>query len=69
MLRQEFGLRETVLGKEHPDALASMNNLAGVLRDQGIKTIRRYRISFGVSARRTIARGCEAYWPSLLGFD
>jgi hypothetical protein len=35
----------------------------------GIKTIRRYRISFGESTRRTIARGCEAYWPSLLGFD
>ena len=33
--RQELGLRETVLGKEHPDTLTSVNNLAGVLRDQG----------------------------------
>jgi hypothetical protein len=24
-----------VLGKEHPDTLTSMNNLAGILRDQG----------------------------------
>jgi hypothetical protein len=35
MHRQAFGPRETVLGKEHPDTLMSMNNLAIVLRDQG----------------------------------
>src|ERR1700721_178895 len=35
MLRQALGLRETVLGKEHPDTLTSMNNVAAVLRDQG----------------------------------
>ena len=35
MQRQELGLRETVFGKEHPDTLTSMNNLAGMLRDQG----------------------------------
>jgi hypothetical protein len=35
MLRQALRLQETVLGKEHPDTLTSMNNLAGVLRDQG----------------------------------
>ena len=34
MRRQELGLRETVLGKEHPDTLTSVNNLAGVVRDQ-----------------------------------
>jgi hypothetical protein len=34
MHRQALGLRETVLGKEHPDTLRSMNNLATVLRDQ-----------------------------------
>ena len=28
MHRRALGLRETVLGKEHPDTLASMNNLA-----------------------------------------
>ena len=27
--------RETVLGKEHPDTLTSVSNLASVLRDQG----------------------------------
>ncbi|KAJ9660117.1 hypothetical protein H2201_007024 [Coniosporium apollinis] len=27
--------REEVLGKEHPSTLASVNNLAGVLQDQG----------------------------------
>ena len=30
-----MGLRETVLGKEHPSTLASTNNLAIVLRGQG----------------------------------
>jgi hypothetical protein len=35
MLRQALGLSETVLGKEHPHTLTSMNNLAIVLRDQG----------------------------------
>jgi tetratricopeptide (TPR) repeat protein len=35
MHRQVLGLRETVLGKEHPDTLTSMYNLAMVLRDQG----------------------------------
>ena len=30
-----FRKTETVLGKEHPDTLASMNNLALVLRSQG----------------------------------
>jgi hypothetical protein len=33
--RQAFRLMETVLGKEHPSTLASMNNLAMVLGDQG----------------------------------
>jgi hypothetical protein len=35
MHRQALGLIKTVLGKEHPSTLASMNNLALVLRDQG----------------------------------
>src|SRR5436305_2077015 len=35
MFRQALGLRETVLGKEHPDTLTGMNNLAVVLRGQG----------------------------------
>ena len=35
MFRQALGLRETVLGKENPDTLRSMNNLAAVLSDQG----------------------------------
>jgi len=33
--RQALGLRETVLDKEHPSTLTSMNNLAGGLSDQG----------------------------------
>jgi hypothetical protein len=33
--RLAFRLVETVLGKEHPSTLTSMNNLAEVLRDQG----------------------------------
>ena len=33
--RQTLQLRETVLGKDHPDTLASMNNLAISLRNQG----------------------------------
>jgi tetratricopeptide (TPR) repeat protein len=33
--REDFAVWETVLGKEHPDILASMNNLAGVLSHQG----------------------------------
>jgi hypothetical protein len=39
---QALGLRETALGKENPDALTSMNNLALVLRDQGIYTLTRH---------------------------
>ena len=35
MYRQALELREKVLGKEHPDTLTSMNNLAGALRGQG----------------------------------
>ena len=35
MHRQALELRETVLGKEHPDTLTSMNNLATVLRREG----------------------------------
>jgi tetratricopeptide (TPR) repeat protein len=35
MYRQTLGLCETVLGKEHPSTLTSMNNLATVLSDQG----------------------------------
>src|SRR2546423_4994648 len=35
MHRQTLRLWETVLGKEHPDTFASMNNLASMLRDQG----------------------------------
>ena len=34
--RQTLKLRETVLGKEHPDTLTSMNNLTELLRQQGI---------------------------------
>jgi Tetratricopeptide repeat len=34
MYRRTLELRGMVLGKEHPDTLASMNNLALVLRDQ-----------------------------------
>jgi hypothetical protein len=33
--RQTLGLRETVLGKEHPFTTRSKNDLAGVLRGQG----------------------------------
>ena len=32
---QVLALYETVLGKEHPDTLTSMNNLAEVLSSQG----------------------------------
>jgi hypothetical protein len=32
---KELGLCETMLGKEFPSTLTSINNLAGVLRDQG----------------------------------
>jgi hypothetical protein len=39
---QALGLRETALGKENPDTLKSMNNLALVLRDQGICTLTRH---------------------------
>jgi tetratricopeptide (TPR) repeat protein len=35
MHRQALELREKALGKEHPDTLMSMNNLAAVLRQQG----------------------------------
>ncbi|KAK8092124.1 uncharacterized protein PG998_015137 [Apiospora kogelbergensis] len=35
MCRQTLGLTETVLGREHPDTLDSMNNLAVVLDSQG----------------------------------
>jgi hypothetical protein len=35
MHREVLRLRETVLGKEHPNTLTSMSNLANVLRDQG----------------------------------
>jgi hypothetical protein len=35
MHRQALGLSETVLSKEHPDTLTSMNNLALVLGNQG----------------------------------
>ena len=31
--RQAFRLRETVLGKEYPSTLTSMNNLTNVLRN------------------------------------
>jgi len=34
-LQLETRLKETVLGKEHPDILGSINNLALVLSDQG----------------------------------
>jgi hypothetical protein len=34
MFRQALGLSETVLGKEYPDTLTSMNNLAEVLSGQ-----------------------------------
>jgi hypothetical protein len=32
---KELGLCQTMLGKEFPSTLTSMNNLAAVLRDQG----------------------------------
>ncbi|KAI1359309.1 hypothetical protein F5Y08DRAFT_84722 [Xylaria arbuscula] len=35
LYRQTLELKEGVLGREHPATLASMNNLAGVLRSQG----------------------------------
>ena len=35
MHRQVLASRESVLGKEHPETLASMNNLALVLGQQG----------------------------------
>ncbi|RYO95235.1 hypothetical protein DL764_007720 [Monosporascus ibericus] len=35
MHRQALALREAVLGREHPDTLTSMNNLASVLDSQG----------------------------------
>jgi Tfp pilus assembly protein PilF len=35
MHRQTLQLKETVLGKDHPDTLASMNNLATSLCQQG----------------------------------
>jgi tetratricopeptide (TPR) repeat protein len=35
MCRQTLQLRETVLGRDHPDTLASMNNLATSLRQRG----------------------------------
>ena len=35
MHRRALELRETVLGKEHPNTLTSMSNLAGVLESQG----------------------------------
>ena len=35
MYRQFLALMETVLGKEHPSTLRSMNNLAEVLSSQG----------------------------------
>src|SRR5437764_2168564 len=34
MHRQTLRLQETVLGKENPNTLISMNNLASMLRDQ-----------------------------------
>ena len=34
MSKVALGLSETVLGKEHPDTLMSMSNLANVLSDQ-----------------------------------
>jgi hypothetical protein len=34
MHRQALGLSETVVGKEHPDTLMSMSNLANVQSDQ-----------------------------------
>jgi Tfp pilus assembly protein PilF len=35
MNQQAQGLKETVLGKEHPSTLMSINNLGLVLSDQG----------------------------------
>ena len=35
MHRDALRLSETVLGKEHPDTLTIMNNLANMLMDQG----------------------------------
>jgi Tetratricopeptide repeat len=35
MHRQTVKLREKVLGREHPETLTSMNNLALVLSEQG----------------------------------
>jgi hypothetical protein len=36
LYRQTLKLRETVLGKDHPDTLRSIHNLANSLRQQGI---------------------------------
>ncbi|KAK8071897.1 hypothetical protein PG996_005245 [Apiospora saccharicola] len=36
MHRETLGLKETVLGREHPDTLDSMNNLAELLSNMGI---------------------------------
>jgi hypothetical protein len=35
MHRQTLELREKVLGRQHPDTLSSINNLAEVLKYQG----------------------------------
>ena len=35
MVQEALYARERTLGKEHPDALGSVSNLASVLRDQG----------------------------------
>jgi hypothetical protein len=62
---KELGLCETMLGKKHPSTLTSMNNLAGVLGDQGnyeeVEEIYLYPISvhlMGVYLWACISRAC-----------
>ncbi|KAK7959729.1 TPR-like protein [Apiospora aurea] len=38
MYRQTLGLKETVLGRKHPETLKSVNNLAAVLRDMEMRS-------------------------------
>jgi len=56
MYREVVEVRERVQGKEHPDTLTSMNNLATVLSDQGkyLEAEQMYREVVGVR------RGCRA---------
>jgi len=67
MCRQALGLRETVLGKDHPFTLTSMNNLATVLRDQGKyeQTEKIHRQALGL--QKTVR--FDFSWCKILGKD